>query len=143
MELLPKKDKKNYMSKGQLMEEKLGSVIYDVWSCKTCDTVKVLGYDSIYSTIAKCPKCNNKSLQATKKETVKRPTSSSKGQGLQYYECKCCGYTEKEAFVIGMLSSSSSSSFSSSGSSSDSSDSSSSDSWGGGDSGGGGSGSSW
>ncbi|SEW45324.1 uncharacterized protein SAMN05428988_6001 [Chitinophaga sp. YR573] len=142
MELLGNKNKKNYMSKGQLMEEKQGSVIYDVWSCKTCDTRKVLGYDSIYSNIAKCPKCSNKTLQATKKETVKRPTSRTKGQGLQYYECKFCGYTEKEAFVIGMLSSSDSSS-GSSGSSSDSSSSSSSDSWGGGDSGGGGSGSSW
>jgi uncharacterized protein len=139
MVVLSKNEKKKYLSEGQLAEEKIGSVSYDIWSCKTCDTKKILGYDNGSERVSQCPKCTNKTFLKTKRVTVKRPTSRTTGDGLQYYECRYCNYTEKKPFVIGKLSSSSASF----GSSSSSSGSSSSSSWGGGSSGGGGAGSSW
>lgn len=137
MTLLTKGKKKPFLNKIQAAEEKVGSVIYDVWHCKHCNTHKTIGYDSIYTKVTTCPKCNNKTFEATHTQTVRRATQSSSGEGIQFYECRYCNFVKKEPFVIPRISSSSSSS------SSGSSSSSSSSSWGGGSSGGGGSTSSW
>jgi uncharacterized protein len=138
MTLLNRNKKKPFLNKIQAAEEKVGSVIYDVWYCKNCDTHKTIGYDSIYTKVTTCPKCNNKTFEATHTQTVKRATQQSQGEGIQFYECRYCNFVKKEPFVIARLSSSSSSS-----SSGSSSSSSSGGSWGGGSSGGGGSTSSW
>ncbi|WP_440133163.1 TPM domain-containing protein [Chitinophaga sancti] len=138
MTLLSRNKKKPFLNKVQAAEEKVGSVIYDVWHCKNCNTQKTIGYDSIYTKVTTCPKCNNKTFEATHTQTVKRATENSAGEGIQFYECRYCNYVKKEPFVIPRISSSSSSS-----SSSGSSSSSSGGSWGGGSSGGGGSTSSW
>jgi uncharacterized protein len=140
MELIDKKNKKQYLDEGQAVEEKIASVSYDVWHCNTCDKVKVTGYDNIYSSATECPKCHYKTLQAGKKVVIQRASYSSEGVGSQDFNCKHCGHIEKVPYVIAKLSSSSSSS---SGSSSSSSSSSSSGSSSGGSSGGGGAGSSW
>lgn len=139
MTLLNRNKKKPFLNAVQAAEEKVGSVIYDVWHCKHCDTHKTIGYDSIYTKVTTCPKCNNKTFEATHTQTVKRATENAQGEGIQFYECRYCNYVKKEPFVIPRKSSSTSSS-SSSGSSSSSS---SGGSWGGGSSGGGGSTSSW
>ncbi|WPV65585.1 TPM domain-containing protein [Chitinophaga sp. LS1] len=138
MTLLNRNKKKAFLNQIQAAEEKVGSVIYDVWYCKHCDTHKTIGYDSIYTKVKTCPKCNNKTFEETRTQTVKRATEYSTGQGIQFSECRYCNYVEKKTFVIPRKSSSSSST-----SSSGSSSSSSSGSWGGGSSGGGGSSSSW
>lgn len=138
MTLLNRNKKKPFLNRIQAAEEKVGSVIYDVWYCKNCNTHKAIGYDSIYTKVTTCPKCNNKTFEATHTQTVKRATQQSQGEGIQFYECRYCNFVKKEPFVIARLSSSSSSS-----SSGSSSSSSSGGSWGGGSSGGGGSTSSW
>lgn len=138
MVLLNRNKKKPFLNAIQAAEEKVGSVIYDVWECKHCNTHKTIGYDSIYTKVTTCPKCNNKTFEATHTQTVKRATQHSQGEGIQFYECRYCNYVKKEPYVIARLSSSSSSS-----SSGSSSSSSSGGSWGGGSSGGGGSTSSW
>jgi uncharacterized protein len=140
MELINKKNKKQSLDEGQLTEEKIGSVNYDIWHCQSCNKEKAVGYESIYTKATECSKCHYKTLRETKKVVIKRPTYSSKGSGLQHYECKHCDHIEKTPYVIAKLTSSSSSS---SGSSSGSSSSSSSGSSSGGSSGGGGAGSSW
>jgi uncharacterized protein len=140
MEIMAKKNKKQYLDEGQAVEEKLASVSYDIWHCNTCNKEKVVGYDSIFTNITECPKCHYKTLKPTKRVVIERPTTSSKGSGLQHHECKNCGHIEKTPYVIAKLSSSGSSS---SGSSSSSSSSASSGSSSGGSSGGGGAGSSW
>lgn len=140
MELIPGKNKKQPLTEGQMTEEKIDAVSYDIWHCKTCDKEKALGYDNIYTEATECPECHYKTLIPTQKEVIKRPTYKAQGAGLQHHVCKNCGHIEKTPYVIAKLSSSgSSSSRSSSGSSSSSSSGSSS----GGSSGGGGAGSSW
>lgn len=140
MELMLKKNKKQHLAEGQAVEEKMGSVSYDIWHCNTCNKEKVVGYNSLYTKASECPECHYRTLRPAKKVVIERPTYSSSGSGLQHYECKHCGHIEKTPYVIAKLSSSGSSS---SGSSSGSSSSSSSGSSSGGSSGGGGAGSSW
>lgn len=128
-----------YLDKGQIMEEKLESVDYDVWRCDSCNTQTVLNYTNMRSSLADCPSCKHKTFRCDKVVTKKRATTSSEGWGVKEYACAFCKYMHDYQFVIPKVSTSSSSS--SSGSSSSSSSSSSS--WGGGSSGGGGASSSW
>lgn len=136
--LLTKRTKNKFLNGVQLAEEKVKSVEYDVWHCKYCDSAKAIGYDNIYTTVQKCPKCANKTLKKGRKQTIRRATEYQGGEGIQFYECSYCNFVKKERYTTARLSSSSSSS-----SGGSSSSSSSGGSWGGGSSGGGGSTSSW
>ncbi|HWV66447.1 TPM domain-containing protein [Chitinophaga sp.] len=128
-----------YLDKGQVMEEKLESVDYDVWRCDTCNTQTVLNYTNMRSGLTDCPSCKHKTYKCKKTVTKQRATTSSQGWGIREYVCAFCAYAHDYQFIIPKISKSSSSSSGSSFSSS----SSSSSSWGGGSSGGGGASSSW
>lgn len=141
MEKLGEKADDHYLDKGQLVEESLHSVDYDVWRCEKCNIQTVLNYTNMRSGMADCPSCRYKTYKCTKTVTKKHATTSKAGWGVRKYYCKACGFTHDYMFVIPRKSESSSSSSSSG--SSFSSSSSSSSSWGGGSSGGGGAGSSW
>lgn len=141
MDRLSEKADDAHLEKYQLIEEKIGSVDYDVWHCGACSTQRVYAYDISSSDATACPQCRHKTLTPARQEIQQAATTSSAGWGWQYYDCGFCDFRKKETYAIpatGSSSDSSSGFSSSSGSSSDSSDS-----WGGGDSGGGGSGSSW
>ncbi|MES2064843.1 MAG: TPM domain-containing protein [Bacteroidota bacterium] len=128
----------SYLSKGQVAEEVLGSVDYDVWTCKACNEKMILDYSNLQSKATECPECHFKTLMYKSTTIVKRATTSYEGNGYTLSVCTYCNFNQKVPYTIPKISTSSSSS-SSSGSSSSSSSSSSS----GGSSGGGGAGSSW
>jgi uncharacterized protein len=138
MHKLGETEDNTYLEKGQVVEEKLESVDYDVWRCDTCNTQTVLNYTNMRSALADCPSCKHKTYQCNKTVTKKRATTSSQGWGIREYACAFCAYAHDYQFIIPKISQSSSSS-----SSGSSSSSSSSSSWGGGSSGGGGASSSW
>lgn len=138
MHKLDEADDNTYLEKGQVVEEDLDSVDYDVWRCDTCNTQTVLNYTNMRSALADCPSCKHKTYKCKKTVTKKRATTSSEGWGIKEYACAFCAYAHDYQFVIPKISKSSSSS-----SSGSSSSSSSSSSWGGGSSGGGGASSSW
>jgi len=140
MRKLDEAEDNTYLDKGQVMEEKLESVDYDVWRCDTCNTQTVLNYTNMRSGLTDCPSCKYKTYKCKKTVTKQRATTSSEGWGIREYICAFCAYAHDYQFIIPKISKSSSSS--SSGSSSSSSSSSSSG-WGGGSSGGGGASSSW
>jgi uncharacterized protein len=139
MQLLKKGKRKEMLEPVQAAEDKVGSVIYDVWYCKHCEDKKVLGYRNLRTDATNCPSCNALTFVAGSSRVIIRATTSHEGKGIQHYLCKNCHYTKEETYVIAKLSSGGSSG-SSSGSSGSSS---SSGGWGGGSSGGGGAGSSW
>lgn len=143
MTLLKKAKKKEALEPVQAVEDKVGSVTYDAWFCKKCQSKKVLGYRNLRSDVTACPSCNALTLVAGSSRVVRPATTSSEGEGIQHYLCKYCQYTRQETYTIAKLSSGGSSSGSSGSSSGSSSSSSSSGGWGGGSSGGGGAGSSW
>ena len=126
-----------FLKSGQIAEEKIGTIDYDVWKCHACGSVEILNYPNPKSKYTRCPKCNFLTYHFGARRTTLSATYEAMGQGVQERTCLHCGHHHTETFVIPMLVASSSS---------DSSSSSSSDSggsWGGGDSGGGGASSSW
>lgn len=108
-----------HLSSGQLVEERLASVDYDVWSCPVCPRVAKLRYGSFFTSLASCPTCRF----ITKSSTVRRiqaPTTWSSGLEQIDERCAHCGYTATSTRIVPQLSDDSSGS-SSSGSSSSSS----------------------
>ena len=124
----------HYLQAGQIKEEELGSIDYDVWLCHCGQTV--IDYYSQKSSYSECPQCNYHAFGVSSSHMIEAPTYSSNGLGLRVSECQHCGYTTKVNYTIPKLTPPSSSS--SSGSSS-----SSSSSFGGGSSGGAGAGGNW
>lgn len=143
-----------HLEKGQVVEETIGSMDYDVWYCEACEDALVEAYDRS-SSYTRCKSCARKTYKHARSETITAATYSSSGRGVSIYECKNCGLTHRELYTIAQLtrSSSSSSSYrsssssgyrsSSSSGSSSSGSSRSSGSFGGGSSGGGGAGGKW
>ena len=131
-----------FLDKGQVKEEQLGSVDYDVWHCSQCNYVKILSYDAYFTSYNSCPSCSYKTYHTAADRTIRSPTCSSSGTGEREYKCEQCNYSKTETYHIPARDCSSSSSSSSSGGGFRSS-SSGGGSFGGGRSGGGGAGGSW
>lgn len=128
-----------FLKKGQLVEENIRSVDYDVWVTEKGDDILILKYNKLFSKYAKCPKCDYKTYYTAHSKTVKAATKSSTGIREETHKCKNCDYQKVRRITIPKITSSSSSSSSSFGGGSSSGGS----SFGGGSSGGGGAGVSW
>lgn len=132
-----------FLQPGQISEEKIGTINYDVWKCNQCRRVEILHYPNPNSSYTTCPKCNSLTYHLGSKRTIQSATYESEGRGESERNCLHCGHQYIETFILPMLvMAAASDNDSSSGGISDSS-SDSGGSWGGGDSGGGGSSSSW
>jgi len=118
-----------HLSKGELAEERVGSVDYDVWQCPSCGHHLTLRYPKWISQYQNCPQCHNRTLQSAT-ETIRSATTTSEGSARVTETCGFCSYTHEFTKTLPRVSESSSSSSSGGGSSSSS--------FGGGSSGGGG-----
>ncbi|MEZ5041242.1 MAG: TPM domain-containing protein [Saprospiraceae bacterium] len=133
MHKLTEEEEDEFMEKGQVTEETLGSVDYDVWVTEDLDDVMILRYAKRFPKYAKCPECHYLTYHLAQTQTLQRATRSHSGKEKHIYECKNCDYIQSKIVIIPQISSSSSSSGGGGGGGS----------WGGGSSGGGGGGASW
>jgi uncharacterized protein len=134
-----------YLSAGQLKEEQVGSLVYDIWVSLVNHKPTLIahpGYE--YRHFDQCPKCKFRTLSQPVKVTLRRATNTNSGEAKRVNLCRYCNFEKFiETIILARLTQSSGSSSSSSSSGSSSSSSSSSGSWGGGSTGGGGAGGSW
>ena len=116
------------LEKGQVAEERIGSVDYDVWRCPSCSHRFTLRYAKWLSKYDKCPQCSNRTKSSTE-TVITAATTSHSGKARVVEQCAFCSFTKEYTKKLPRIveSSSSSSSGSSGGSS-----------FGGGSSGGGG-----
>ncbi len=148
MHRLSEEEEDKYLLAGQISEELVKSVDYDVWVSGEKGDVLIQAYKRWLTAYNNCPKCKYKTYKKIYDKTIKSATYSSSGKGERKYQCSHCKHSKITTYTIPQKTRSSSSS---SGSSSSYGGSSSwgggggggSSSWGGGGSGGGGAGSSW
>lgn len=97
------------LNPGQLTEETIKSVDYDVWQCPKCDHLKIEAYRKWFSGYGACPKCDYRTLEA---DTIvlRRATKSSQGLKRIDYHCLHCDHQYSQEKTIPRLSDSSSSS---------------------------------
>lgn len=147
MRKLSEKEDDEFLKKGQIAEEYLKSVDYDVFVCPENHKL-ILKYENInpefesngtsFPKFSKCPECDYQTFKVTKSEIIREADYDSSGSVKVYRSCQNCGHQGTGRVTIPQLQRSSSGSSSGGGSSS-----SSSGSFGGGSSGGGGSGGSY
>jgi len=144
MRKLSEDDEDEYLSRGQVTEELVKSVDYDVWITDKSDDVLILPYRPLFSKYSTCPKCHFKTYYKAYDHQVVAPSYVSSGRGERKHECANCKHVDIQSYHIPRLRRSNRTSGSSGWSGSGSSAGGfSGGSWGGGSSGGGGGGSSW
>ncbi|MEP6999944.1 MAG: TPM domain-containing protein [bacterium] len=74
---------------GQAVEEQLGSVDYDVWSCD-CGETTVLPYRAWFSRYSECRSCNRRAASHERSVLV-HPTTMTSGIAEDAFTCKACG----------------------------------------------------
>ncbi|EBA14148.1 TPM domain-containing protein [Roseobacter sp. CCS2] len=77
------------LSPGQLMEEQLESVDYDVWYCNSCDHLTIEGYRAWFSRYGACRECGFRTVEGDSR-VVKSATYSSTGLRETDYSCHHC-----------------------------------------------------
>lgn len=150
MRRLSEEEDDKYLEKGQVIEEQLVSIEYDVWATPDYQEIEVLTYPNDHTVYKKCPKCSYKTYKFVSDVVLVEPTSTKKGRGVKKYICKHCGHIKKLEYSIPKLYQTVSPGWSGSGGGWGGSSSGgfsgggfSGGSFGGGSSGGGGAGSSW
>jgi uncharacterized protein len=142
MRKLSETDDDKYLEKGQVTEEQVKSVDYDVWITDEPDDIEILSYKTWFSKYSSCSACGYRTWYLVYDKTISAATYSSSGSGERKKACAHCKHQDITRYTIPQLqrsSSSGGSSYSSGGGYSGGGGG----SWGGGSSGGGGSSSSW
>ena len=121
------------LDKGQMSEEQVGSVDYDVWKCPSCAHHFTIRYPKWATKYDTCPQCSNRTKWTTE-TVVERATTHGAGLAKVAVQCAFCNFKSEYEKVLPQIQSTSSGSSGSSWSSGSSGGS----SFGGGRSGGGG-----
>jgi uncharacterized membrane protein YgcG len=134
MSRLSEQEEDKYLKAGQITEEQINSIHYDVWATEDRKGMLILPYPTLFSKYSRCSKCRTKAYYLVFNRTISYATTSSTGLGEKKYECKHCNHVHQYTYIIPRKSESKSSSSGGGGGGG---------SFGGGSSGGGGGGSSW
>lgn len=100
MKKLDEETDNHYLDPGQDLEERLGSVDYDVWLCPKCGEVDIEAYVSNSTVYKECPRCHVRAYSLRNQRILVNPTTSSEGTGVREYHCRACGYDHDENFRI-------------------------------------------
>ncbi|PTM09965.1 MAG: hypothetical protein DA408_17200 [Bacteroidetes bacterium] len=133
LHLLREDEEDHYLEKGQITEEEIKSIDYDVWVSDDGEEVLVLPYAKLFSSYAACPKCGFKTYRKEESLTLQAATRMHGGLVKHIYRCKNCFYHQETLQHTARLSDGSSGGGGGGGGGS----------WGGGSSGGGGAGAGW
>ncbi len=79
----------NHLQEGQIKEENLKSVDYDVWQCPTCDHVTIEGYRAWFSQYGACRSCGFRTVEGDTTILEHATTSSTGRKRIDYY-CHHC-----------------------------------------------------
>ena len=100
LRLLSEEEEDDFLEKGQITEEEIGSADYDVWVDEQGSDLLILRYKKPFSKYMECPQCHFKTYYRAKKVILKKATYHHDGYGEYTYECKNCHYQQKVQFNI-------------------------------------------
>jgi uncharacterized protein len=98
--LLDEKKDDERLLKGQLVEESIKSIDYDVWFCPSCRSHYALGYNSKFSTYQPCTFCGTVASFLQSDVTKIPADSDSDGTGEKTYACMYCKKTSTVEYTI-------------------------------------------
>ncbi len=83
---------------GQQVEERIGSVDYDVWRC-TCGEDLVVPYAKMFSGYTVCDACKVRAVK-TRRTVIQQPTYTSTGLAEDVSRCESCHRTTSSRVVL-------------------------------------------
>ncbi|MEO5814640.1 MAG: TPM domain-containing protein [Gemmatimonadaceae bacterium] len=86
---------------GQVVEENVGSVDYDVWVCE-CGETTVVPYTKWFSSYSVCRECHRKTAKS-ETVTIMPATTMSSGLAEKRFSCKACAATWSEQIVLPVI----------------------------------------
>lgn len=92
-----------YLNPAQDLEEKLGSVDYDVWLCPQCHERDIEQYVTPSTAYRECPACHTYAMRQTRDRVLRVPTVGRAGEGVKEYCCANCGELDREPYTIPAL----------------------------------------
>ena len=96
MQKLDEQTDNDYLTPSQDLEERIGSVDYDVWLCPNCGETDILPYKISSSTYTECDNCHARTMRPTGYRVVTRPTASRHGLAIKEYECLNCRHRRQD-----------------------------------------------
>ena len=89
MRRLAEAEDDEYLEEVKRLEERLGSVDYDVWMCRDCSDRLLLRHPRWFSRFGKCAQCGNRTCARIEK-TLIIATASSSGIAEVTENCEYC-----------------------------------------------------
>ena len=102
MRLLSEAEDDAMLTREEGLEERLGSVDYDVWVCPQCDQRIVIPYKRWFSKYTECPSCRRRTCE-TYTVTLQAATTMSTGLRTINRACQSCGFKDSRREVIPMI----------------------------------------
>jgi uncharacterized protein len=86
------------LTPGQQVEERIGSIDYDVWHCE-CGEDLVVPYQKMFSGYRVCDACKVRAVK-TRRTVVQQPTYTSTGLADDVSRCESCDRTTTEQVIL-------------------------------------------
>lgn len=86
------------LKREEALEEKLGSIDYDVWDC-ACGHALVLPYRAMFSKYSECKSCKRRTA-SSKRSTVTAATTAAAGLAIDRFACKACSHAWEVRIVL-------------------------------------------
>jgi uncharacterized protein len=103
LELLSELNEDPKLSSVQQLEEKIGSVDYDVWVCPACLNNDTERYINAFSSFRDCPKCHARTYKEDAQKTLVPATTISSGTAEIEGRCVSCNYKSIRRVKLPMI----------------------------------------
>ncbi len=90
-----------FLEPGQVVEEQVKSVDYDVWECD-CGEHLVLPYKAFFSSYSTCRECARRTAKSTR-TVLTHATTVSSGRARDAFRCKACDATWEVMVTLPMI----------------------------------------
>jgi uncharacterized protein len=110
LQLLSDQDEDAKLTEVQNLEEKIGSVDYDVWYCPACLNADTERYLRPFSGFNECPECGARTYKEDPQVTVRAATRTSTGMAQVDGRCVSCNYKTSRNVTLPVIPAPSSSS---------------------------------
>lgn len=98
--LLSEEDDDAHLMGRQRLEEKLGSVDYDVWYCPACLDTDTEYYVSLFTALQACPKCQARALKDGRQQILRAATNDKEGRAQVEGRCLNCNHKRVRVVVL-------------------------------------------
>jgi uncharacterized protein len=103
LELLSEQDDDPKLSTVERLEEKIGSVDYDVWFCPACLNTDTERYINTFSSFRDCPKCKARTYKEDRQKVIVPATTVSSGEAQVEGRCVACNYKSLRRITLPMI----------------------------------------